>query len=125
MTASKTKKSVGARAYKKLREQARAQCCDEGWLRERCRADGDCLIWEGPIREMFGCELLLARRRFCGVIGSIGAHRAMWIATRGRDVRHGRLLRRTCDNFRCIAPTHLIETNRTLESARKALGYHP
>lgn len=67
------------------------------------RADGDaCWIWLGPTFDERGYGAFTLRRR------AVRAHRFIWHATTGQEIPDGMVVRHSCDNPRCVRPSHLL-----------------
>lgn len=64
--------------------------------------ENGCRIWRGSTDGRFGYgKVTIGNRRQY-------AHRASWEEAAGREVPNGLVIRHTCDEPRCIEPSHLI-----------------
>lgn len=75
------------------------------YIRDRCRVDGDCLLWMGAVNQR-GTPVF--RMKCCG---TRDPRRVYWEAS-GRELKHGHVfLKPACDE-RCLEPAHQHHVTR-------------
>jgi hypothetical protein len=69
------------------------------YVTDRCRIDGDCLLWaQAKNKDGYGC---LRTERF----GAGLAHRALWTAVKGK-IKHRLANKLCCGHRHCVNPDH-------------------
>jgi hypothetical protein len=75
------------------------------WRKVKRAGPDECWEWQGTLDPSgYGS---LPRKAKSGKWCKGYAHRRAWESAYGRDLRHGEVVRHTCDNPRCCNPVHL------------------
>ncbi len=78
------------------------------------RLPSGCWLWTGPFRSVFGDVRPWAR---AGALGGMRADHIVCCLSRGRPPPKC-FVSRTCATVGCVSPTHLVWSNRAVETAK-------
>ncbi len=115
----RAKKGLVERRAQRIADEAK--CYDMARLEPHIDRQPDgCWIWRGPYQTVFGQPRPLVR---AGEQGKQRADQVMHYLVTRELLPHGCFLAKTCGKVECVAPEHMVVSNRSVENAKRRLAY--
>lgn len=111
-------KMMPAEERRKRVEADKARFCNLEYLSQRtARGESGCLEWTGLYETQVNGGVYPFVR--LGTFGKLSARKAMWLAATGTQVKKNHYIIVTCNNYRCVDPDHMVETNNRIEKIKR------